>query len=678
MAHALTTCTFCGAGCGIYLETIGNRIIGAYPSVSHPVNQGRLCARGWNVNEVASAPDRLKTPLLKKNGKLQTATWEEAFHFIAERLRQICEQYGPNAIGFLNSPRCSNEETYLLQKFARAVIGTNNVDHGAGVYCNNSLDTLLDMLNVPATTGSIADLDSHDAIIVDNVDLGQQLPTIGGRVIRAKLRGAKLIVIDSRRHRVAEHADFFLQINPGSDALLYGAMAKVIIDRGLMDINFIKNHCRNYDAFLKQVETYDILWAADNCGVPPEQIETVALTYAQARSAALLYSTGAESRSIESIQAMVNMALLSGKIGQNRSGLFALAEQNNLQGVCDMGMLPKYLPGYKLVTDPLARAALESLWQAELPATFGLDADQMLSADMGDRLKALWLCRYDPVSTTIFNDPAAGFKKLELIVLQHLFMTETTPYADVVLPLAAFGEEQITFTNSERRIQLTDKVIEPIEGTLPAWQQIVKVANEYGTRWNYASSAKVMDEIGQAVPAYEGAHYDNLSRDYGRQWPCAKDKLLGTRDLFEDGIRGQPFKFVAIQRVSQAIYHPAMSKPFALIFGRSLYYWHHDVLIRHSETLNREYRVLLLDYPNGFVEINPDDAKHLEARDGAKIKLTSDSGSAITTVRLTNEIKRGMIFVPYFLHEVMQQLLGNVALEAGNRSRPVYVSVEKA
>ena len=258
MAQKLTTCTFCGVGCGIYLETSGNHIVGAYPSISHPTNQGRICVRGWHVHEVASSPDRLKQPLIKKKGQFEPVSWTEAFDYIALRLREIKERHGSQSIAIFNSPRCSNEETYLLQKLARAVLKTNNVDHGSGVYCNNSINVLSEMTGLPATTNSIAELDKSEVILVDRVDLAMQLPTVAGWVIRAKLKGAKLIVIDARRHRVAEHADFFLQLRPGTGALLYGAIAKVIIDRGLMNAQFIKEHCGGFEAFLESIQDFDL------------------------------------------------------------------------------------------------------------------------------------------------------------------------------------------------------------------------------------------------------------------------------------------------------------------------------------------------------------------------------------------------------------------------------------
>src|SRR5512136_1074969 len=371
MTQRLTTCTFCGVGCGLYLETAGNQVTGAYPSMSHPTNRGRLCVRGWNIHEVASAPDRLKSPLIKKNGRFEEVGWDEAIKFIVDRLLEIKGKYGPDSIAFLNSPRISNEEAYLLQKLARGVIGTNNVDHGAGVYNDNSINALLEQIGIPAATNSIDELYKSEVIIVDGVDLNKQLPTLGGVVLRAKLAGAKLIVIGERRQRVAENAEYFLQIKPGTEALLYGAMAKVIIDRGLMNLPFIGSRCTGYDTFLSKVQEYDMLAAAEACGVPADLIEQAAVAYGQAKAAAIMYSTGAECRSSETIQSIVNLALLTGQIGKEGAGIFALTDHNNLQGVCDMGMIPDRLPGYRAVGDEVFRADLEALWGTKLPGTPG-------------------------------------------------------------------------------------------------------------------------------------------------------------------------------------------------------------------------------------------------------------------------------------------------------------------
>ena len=672
MAHQLTTCMFCGVGCGLYLETSGNQIVGAYPSVSHPSNQGRICVRGWYVHEIASSPDRLKHPLLRKNGKLVEVSWDEALGFVAGKMKAIRDEHGPDALGFLNSPRCSNEESYLLQKFARAVIGTNNVHHGTGVYSNNSINVLLDMIGVPASTNSIAELAQSQVIVVDGVDLAKRLPTIGGAVIRAKLNGARLIVVGTRRHRVAESADLFLQIKPGTEALLYGAMAKVIVDRGLMDLGFIKARCRDYEVFLDTIREYDLLRAAEGCGVAPSLIEAAALVYGGASSAMLMFSASMEERNRDSIRAVVNLALLSGNLGKPGAGLFALTEQNNLQGVCDMGMLPDRLPGYKPVTDDRARSALDAFWGTQIPVLPGLGSRALLAHRGRGKIKGLWLSRYDPTNTALLGDVAGQFRQLDLLVVQHLFMTESSNYAHVVLPTTAFGEEEVTFTSTERRIQLAGHVVDAPAGLTPAWEQIVQLARLMGADWKYASAREVMDEIGQVVPFYSGADYANLARDYGRQWPCTKDRPLGTKFLFAEKREDRPFKFVGIPKPPAPKDNPK-ELPLTLVFGNSLYYWNQNVLVRHSETLKREYRQLMLDYPDGFVEINPEDAKQFGVRDGKRVRLCAAATSAAATARVTAEVRIGTIFVPHFMREVERQILG----PSGDGLRLVPVRVEK-
>jgi predicted molibdopterin-dependent oxidoreductase YjgC len=675
MAHRLTTCTFCGVGCGLYLETAGNRVVGVYPSMSHPTNEGRICVRGWHVHEVANSPDRLRSPLLRSNGRLVEATWEEALAFIAARMREIRARHGPDAIAFLNSPRCSNEEAYLMQKLARAVIGTNNVDHGAGVYCNNSINVLLAMIGVPATTNSVGELAGSDVIVVDGMDIARQMPTIAGIVIRSRLRGAKVVAIGTRRHLVAENADLFLQLRPGTEALLYGAMAKVIVDRGLANLPFIRARCHGYEEFLARVHDYDLAGAADACGVPAQLIESAALTYARARSAALLYSTGIESRESEPVEAIVNLALLTGQIGRPGAGIYALTEHNNLQGVCDMGVLPDRLPGYRPVASDAARAQVEAAWKAPLPARPGLTAHAMFADRGGGRVRAAWLCRYDPVSTAFSGDASSALQQCELVVAQHLFLTETAKQAHVVLPTTAFGEERVTFTNTERRIQLAEQVVQPDPGVSPAWWQLMMVARALGADWRYGSAAEVMGEIGSVVPFYEAATYDNLSRDYGRQWPCTHDHPLGTPRLFADGQAAARFRFAAIARPRPAVALCA-EYPFALVFGHSLYYWHQNVLIQHSETLRREYRILLLDYPDGFVDLNADDARELGVRDGDRIRLRAAGGAAGVTARVTPEVRRGTVYVPHFVRQVQRQILGTA--EGGVALVPVRVEKEAA
>lgn len=673
MSRKLTTCTFCGVGCGLYLETAGNSVVGVSPSISHPSNEGRICIRGWNVHEVTSSQERIKTPLIRKRGKLQEASWDEVIEFTVSRLQEIRKKHGPDSLAFLNSPRCSNEETYLLQKLARTVFQTNNVDHGTGLYSNYSVSVLLDMLGVAASTNSYHELAKSEVIIVAGVEIARKLPTLGGTVIRAKLQGSKLIVIDERRHRVAENADLLLQHKPGTDSILFGAMAKVVVDHGLMNLKFIKTHCRNYEAFLENLNTYDLLAAAKICGVPAEQIETAAIAYARAKSAAILYSTGIRARDIQSIMARVNLALLCGQLGKEGSGVFSLTEHNNLQGACDMGMMADYFPGYLPVTHNAARAELEKLWNTVLPATPGIPASSIFKDRGNGKVRALWLSRYDPLTTAFISTAAQALDECDLVVSQHVYMTETAKHAHVVLPTAVFGEEQVTFTNAERRIQLANKVIDPPRGITSAWQQITAVANACGARWSYKSSAEVMDEIGSVVPFYSAANYSNLEREYGRQWPCTKDQPLGTPYLYGDAPIGRPFKFIPVENRTEPVL-TSSDYPLMLIFGHTLYYWHQNVFIRHSETLKREYSVLLNDFPNGFAEINPDDAKHLGIRNGDMVRLQAAHGSTVTAARVTQEVRSGSVFVPYFVRQAHEQICG--AQDPDRRLVPIRVERE--
>jgi predicted molibdopterin-dependent oxidoreductase YjgC len=289
------------------------------------------------------------------------------------------------------------------------------------------------------------------------------------------------------------------------------------------------------------------------------------------------------------------------------------------------------------------------------------------------QVRGVWLGRYDPVSTAFFGDAAHSLRECDLLVVQHLFLTETARLAHVVLPTAAFGEEQVTFTSTERRIQLAERVLAPPPEVLAAWRQLALVGQAMGANWSFDSAAEVMEEIGRVVPFYQGASYENLERDYGRQWPCTSDRPLGTRFLFGEDLPANRFRFVPVARPRLEAME-IEDYPLALVFGHSLYYWHQNVLIRHSETLKREYRILLLDYPNGFVEINADDAKRLGIRDGETIRLRAPSGSASVAARVTPEVRSGTVFVPYFVQEVQRQIRGS--LENGFRAVPVRVEKE--
>jgi len=338
-----------------------------------------------------------------------------------------------------------------------------------------------------------------------------------------------------------------------------------------------------------------------------------------------------------------------------------------------VGMLPDRLPGYRPITDPAARADVESLWKAKLPASPGLGSRALLTDRGHGTVRAVWLSRYDPVNTAFLGDVANQLRQLDLLVVQHLFMTETAQYAHVVLPTTAFGEEEVSFTSTDRRIQIAERVVDPAAGLSSAWEQIAYVANLMGAGWHYPSARDVMEEIGEVVPFYSGASYQNLAREYGRQWPCTKDRPLGTQFLFANNNGDRFFKFVPVAKPPQPA-APPKELPLTLVFGNSLYYWNQNVLVRHSETLKREYRILMLDYPEGFVELNPDDAQQLGIRDGKKVRLCAANTTSLATARVTSEVMAGTIFVPHFMREIERQILGS----SGDGRKLIPVRVEKA
>lgn len=672
MSHHLSTCTFCGVGCGIYLETRGNEVTGVYPSMSHPANHGRICVRGWHVHEIASSVDRLRQPLARKNGELVPVSFDEAYDIIADRFLRIKKQHGPDAIGFLSSARCANEDAYLLQKLGRAVIGTNNVAQGTSFYRSTTVEVLRKMIGVAAATNPLSDIFASKAIILNEIDIGQQLPTIGGAIIRARLGGTKLIVVGERKHRVTEHADVFLNAKPGTAGFLYAAMAKIIIDRGLVDFNFIQSRCEGYGDLLNNIQSFDLLFAARHCDVDPALIEQAAILYGQNNPGMLLYAAGSEEIGESALSAMVNLVLLTGNLGKRGGGIVPLSEHNNGQGGCDMGMLPNYLPGYVRIADAAGRARIEQQWKSAIPERPGLDAAEMFAQPT--KLKAIWLDRHNPVVSAAYRDAGEVLKSMEFVVLQNLFMTKTAGIAHVILPVAAYCEEDVTFTSTERRIQRAVKVIDPPAGLSSAWQQAMAVANRLGASWTYANSGDVLDEIASIIPEYGAVSAENLTRDYGRQWPCTHEHPTGTSMLFAGTSPSKKFFFANLRF---AVPSEIVDKeyPFVLSFGHSLYYWHQNTLIRHSGTLKREYGILLLDYPDGFVEINSEDAKELNIRDGQKIKLVSPDGAAQTCARITGEVRRRTVFVPYFLQDVMKSINGD---RAERLTKNMHVKIEKA
>lgn len=671
MPHILTTCTYCGVGCGVYLTTDGVRITGVFPSSSHPCNKGRLCIRGWHLHELAMSPHRMYRPLVRKNGTLEPVSWIEAFAFIHKKLNECISKYGPSSIAFYTGPRSSNEDAYLLQKFARVIIGTNNVDHGAGAYSNASLDILMEMMGIPGSTASIEDIMKAEVILIDEIDLAKQLPTIGGWILHAKDHGIKIISVNPRLDVISKQADIHLNLRPGTELWLYGAIGKFLIEKNFVNHEFLTQYCDNVEVAIKAFLEFDISKASKVCDIPSERIEEAATILGKANRIIVMYSTGLEVREPNGLRALLNLVLLRGGVGRSGAGILALTEHCNLQGTCDVGALPRFFPGYRSVKDLEARKEFERIWKIRLSPDFGISAQECFQEGEKTPIKAVWLLRYDPMIASTLLKVEEALAEMELVIVQDLFPTRLLDYATVVIPTPAFGEEEGTFTNTERRVQKLSKAKEPPFEIIPAWKVLTKLADLWGHSWRYEKAADVFDEIKRVVPFYAGIDYYNLSTPYGVRW------YHGIENFQEPQACVDFNKKLRMSRISVPFIEvdAGQDYPFALVFGRHIYYWNLDPYVQNSETLKREYRVLLLDYPDGFVELHPKDALQIGVKDGQRVKIISPMRDVETVVRITEEVRPGTIYVPFYVREVVKGIWKDNG-EIGSLTRPIFVRVE--
>lgn len=651
----LTTCPYCGVGCGIYLKVKNGRLIGAIPSKSHPVNKGRICVKGLNCWEVVQHKDRLNTPLIKENGRFRPADWNEALELVARRLNDIKDKYGPDSIGVWGSARCSNELNYLAQKFARAVIGTNNVDHCARTCHSPTVAGLLRAFGSGAMTNSIDELKDSKCILVIGSNAWEAHPVIAWRIIEAKEHGAKIIVCDPRRTGLAEFADIYIQHYPGSDIALLNCLMHVIIREGLMDKDYIKERTEGYDGLKELVKKYTPEYTSKITGVDKELLQLAALTYAKSHPAAIIYTLGITEHTTgtENVMSIANLAMLCGNVGIESGGVNPLRGQANVQGACDMGVLPNFFPGYQRVDNEQVRKKFEDAWKVKLNPKPGLTTtDQIIQARQG-KLKALYIIGEDPMR----SDPNIGLVKkalenLEFLVVQEIFLSPTAELAHVVLPGASFAEKDGSFTNSERRIQLIRKAIEPVGDSLPDWQILSALADKMGYKFHYRTTAEIMDEIASLTPIYAGISHERIKRE-AIQWPCWDKEHPGTKYLHRDKFSRGKGKFHPIEHRPPAEV-PDEQYPFILSTGRMLFHYNVGTMTRRTHLLEREY-------PEMFVEINPEDASENAIKEGQLCKVITRRGQLEVKARIKDNIKKGVLWMPFHYTEAPANLLTNDA-----------------
>ncbi|MGI6036041.1 MAG: formate dehydrogenase subunit alpha [Limnochordia bacterium] len=649
-----TVCPYCGVGCAISLQVNQGKIIGAV-GANGPANNNLLCVKGSFGWDFIQHPDRLKKPLIRRGSELVPASWDEALSYAAERLLEVKAKYGPQALAGLSSAKCTNEENYLFQKFIRMVLGTNNVDHCARLCHASTITGLSYAFGSGAATNSIAELEEAELILVVGSNTPEAHPVISFWLHQAQQRGAVLIVIDPRRTDLAEKAELFLQLAPGTDVALYLGMMHVIVGEGLHDQEFIEERCEGFAELKGILPEYPPARVARITGVPEEDIIKAARLYATSKRATILYAMGITQHTFgtENVASLANLAMLTGNVGRPSTGIYPLRGQNNVQGACDMGALPDYLPGYQRAANGDVRALFEEKWQGPLPQDRGLTVLEMMAEARAGNIRAMYIMGENPVlSDPDLTETKAALAKLDFLLVQDIFPTETTQYAHVVLPGVSFAEKGGTFTNTERRIQRIHRAIRPVGQSLPDWQIIGRLATRMGYPMEYSSAEKIMAEIASVTPIYGGVDYDHLG-DEGIQWPCPHQGHPGTKFLHHGRFAGGKGR-LAVVRPQEPAELPDDDYPLILSTGRHLYHYHTGTMSRRSYGLET-FR------PEPYVEISPQTAADLGIKEGELVGVATRRGEIALKALITDRVGPRVLFIPFHYREAPVNLLTNPA-----------------
>lgn len=652
----VTTCPYCGTGCLINLHVKDDRVIGA-SGADGPANHGFTCVKGRFGVDFVHHPDRLTTPLIKENGEFREASWDEALSLVASRLGSIIKDNGPDAVATFSSAKCTNEANYLMQKFARATLGTNNVDHCARLCHASTVAGLAMAFGSGAMTNSIGEISGAKAVFVIGSNTTENHPVIAIQVKEALRRGARLIVADPRRTELAQKAHVYMQHRPGTDVALINGMMHVIIKKGLWDKEFVETRTEGFEALRERVEKYTPEYASEITGVPAETIAEAAEMYATAETASLIYSMGItqHSHGTDNVLSTANLSMLTGNLGKESCGVNPLRGQNNVQGACDMGALPNLMPGYQSVTVPEVRAKFEKAWGRKIGEKPGLPVTEAINAAYDGKLKGLYIMGENPmISDPDLNHVEAALKKIDFLVVQDIFLTETAKLADVVLPSASFAEQDGTFTSTERRVQMVRKAVNPPGSARSDWEIIQDLSNRMGYPMNYASTAEIMEEIASLTPIYGGVTHDRLDGD-GLQWPCPTRDHPGTPYLHKGKFSRGLGLFTPIDYIPPKEL-PDTEYPLTLTTGRMLYHFHTGSMTRRSKGLDTHR-------PEGYVEIHPETARSLGVSDGEMVQVSSRRGKVLVKAMVTPSPAPGVVFMPFHFAEAAANKLTNAALD---------------
>ena len=669
----VTTCPYCGVGCQLELKTKDREIVevGSVYNENTPNPAGETCVKGRFGYDFVNHQDRLKKPLIKENGEFKEAEWDEALSYVAENLEKIKEENGSRSLAGLSSAKCTNEENYLMQKFMRAVIGTNSVDHCARLCHASTVAGLVKAFGSGAMTNSISEVEGSDLIFVIGSNPTENHPVIGSKMKKAIKNGTKLIVADPREIELSSLADVSIHQKPGSDVALINAMLHVIIEEELYDEEFVEDRTENFEYMKDVVKNYSPEKAEEISGVPAEDIKEAARLYANNDRSAIYFAMGITQHKTgtDNVLSIANLALLTGNVGRESTGVNPLRGQNNVQGACDLGALSNVYPGYQSVDDPAMKEKFSKAWGVdELSDEVGLTVVEMFN-NAGEDIKGMYIIGENPV----ISDPdqkhiEEALDSLEFLVVEDIFLTETAEHADVVLPAACFAEKNGTFTNTERRIQKVNKAIDPPGEARADWKIISEISNRMGYEMNYDSPADIMAEIADFTPIYSGIYFDRLGNS-GLQWPCTDREDPGTKYLHKGEFARGKGKFHAVTYIPPAE-EVDEEYDYIMMTGRMLYHFHTGTMTRNSEAIDRHE-------PDAYVEINKIDAKKLRIKEGDRVKVSSRRGSVETNARIGERVKEGQVFMPFHYAESPANRLTNSVLDSEAKIPELKVTAVK-
>jgi formate dehydrogenase alpha subunit len=644
-----TTCPYCGVGCGITLNVRDDHRL-AVMADDVPANassEGMLCVKGRFGTGFIHARDRIVRPMVKRDGAWHSVSWDEALDAAADGLARHRGRFGA-----LASAKATNEDGYVIQKLCRVVMDTNNVDHCTRLCHSPSVEAMLVSMGSGATSNSYVDYERAGCLMIVGADASANHPVIAIRFRRAMTHGARIIVINPKRVELCDQADLFIQARPGTDVALFNAMARVILDEGLANLDFVAARTEGFEDWRASLAEFSLERAEAITGVPAADIAQAARWYARPPFAGscLIWGMGItqHTNGIHNAHSLLNLSLVTGQLGVPGSGISPLRGQNNVQGCGDAGCIPTNLPGYQHY-EPATLAKFERAWGAAPPPRPGLVVTEMVEGCLDGAVQAMYVVGENPLlSEPDLNHATKAIAQLDCLVVQDLFMHETAELGHVFLPAAAFAEKDGTFTNSERRVQRVRAAVPPPGEARPDWWITAELAKrvarrvglDVGRQFDFGSASQIFDEMARLIPFMGGLSHERLDREGGLQWPCPTADHPGTPYLYADSFPRGLGRFVPAVQTAAAAELPDPDYPFVLNTGRLLYHW-------HGGTMTRRVEGLLELAPRLEVALHPADARRLGVETGDPIRVSSRRGDLEAFARLTEAVRPGAIFVPF-------------------------------